>query len=122
MKKAKKTAKTKKHTLGFPVVTTESVPGHATGEYVGFVWGTTVRAKFIGHDILAAVKTLMGGEVWQYTEMINNAKQFVINRMVKNAKALGADAVVNARLGSAQIIPGTIEIFAYGTAVTLKKK
>ena len=122
MKKGKKTTKAKKSSLGFPVVTTEQVPGYVAKEYIGFVWGTTVRAKFIGHDILAAVKTLIGGEVWQYTAMINNAKQFVIARMVKNAKALGADAVVSARLGSAQIIPGTIEIFAYGTAVKLKKK
>jgi uncharacterized protein YbjQ (UPF0145 family) len=107
---------------GIPVLTSDTVPGFEITDYKGYVWGTSVQAKFIGHDILAAVKILLGGEVWQYTRMINQAKQYVIHRLVENAKALGADAVVGVRMGSAQIVPGTVEIFAYGTAVGLKKK
>ncbi|MCD6522718.1 MAG: YbjQ family protein [Candidatus Diapherotrites archaeon] len=104
-----------------PVLTTDFVPGHEIDEYIGFVWGTTVQAKFLGHDIIAALRTLLGGEIWPYTRMINDARRYVIHRMVKNAKAIGADAIVGVRMGTAQVIPGTIDIFAYGTAVKLKK-
>ena len=106
---------------GLPVATTETIPGSTITGYKGYVWGTSVQSKFFGHDILAIIRTLIGGEVWPYTRMINDAKHTVIQRLVKNARALGADAVVGVRMGSAQIMPGTIEIFAYGTAVKLKK-
>jgi len=118
---AKKEKKKKKRIEGIPVLTTDFVPGHEIDEYIGFVWGTTVQAKFLGHDIIAALRTLLGGEIWPYTRMINDARRYVIHRMVKNAKAIGADAIVGVRMGTAQVIPGTIDIFAYGTAVKLKK-
>ena len=107
---------------GVPVSTTDSIPGAEIADYKGYVWGTTVQAKFFGHDILAVFKSLVGGEIWQYTRMINESKQFVVHRLVENAKALGADGIIGVRMGSAQIVPGTVEIFAYGTAVKLKKK
>ena len=110
-----------KELQGLPVATTETIPGSVITGYKGYVWGTSVQSKFFGHDILAIIRTLIGGEVWPYTRMINDAKHAVIQRLVKNARALGADAVVGVRMGSAQIMPGTIEIFAYGTAVKLKK-
>ncbi len=104
------------------VTTTENVPGYEVSEYLGLVWGSSVRAKFIGHDILAVLKTIVGGEVHPYTKMTNEARLDVIRRVVENAKRLGADAVIGFKMNSAQVIPGTIEIMGYGTAVKLKKK
>ena len=106
-----------------PVMTISQVPGYEIKDYKGLVWGTTVRAKFIGKDIIALLRILVGGEVKEYTEMVNEARLIAINKMVANARKLGADAVVKARIGStSQIMPGAVELFAYGTAVTLTKK
>jgi len=107
---------------GIIVTTIDDVPGKQITEYRGYVWGTSVQSKFFGHDILAVLRGLIGGEITQYTVMINDAKHEVIQRIVANARALGADAVVGVRMGSGQVSPGMIEIFAYGTAVKLKKK
>ena len=106
---------------GMPVSTTDTIPGKTIKEYKGYVWGTTVQSRFFGHDILAIFRSLIGGEIWTYTRMINESKSYVINRLVENAKALGADGVVGVRMGSAQVFPGTVEIYAYGTAVKFKK-
>ncbi|MCD4739751.1 YbjQ family protein [archaeon] len=102
---------------GIPVATSEAIPGYTIKAYKGYVWGTTVKARFIGHDIIAAVKMLIGGEIDQYTNMINEAKLEAVHKMVKNAKALDANAVISVRAGTAQVLPGTVEIFCYGTAV-----
>lgn len=105
------------------IVAGSEVPGKEIDEVKGLVWGTAVRSKFLGKDIIAFLKILSGGEVPEYTEMINKARKDVIKKLVKNAESLGADAVVDMDIGStAQIIPGTVEIFAYGTAVTTKEK
>ncbi len=111
----------KVHTKRVIIATTETVPGYKIDDYLGLVWGTSVRAKFIGHDIIAILKTFIGGEVDPYTRMSNDARMRVIKKVVKNAKGLDADAVVGLRMQTAQIIPGTIEVLAYGTAVKLKK-
>jgi uncharacterized protein YbjQ (UPF0145 family) len=118
----KKKGKVVEEVEGVHVVTSCEVPGFETVETKGFVWGTSVRAAFVGKDILAALHILVGGEIDIYTRMINFAKHEVIKRMVENAKELGANGVVSVRMGTAQIVPGTIEIFAYGTAVTIRKK
>ena len=107
---------------GIPVTTSDWIPGYDINSYKGFVWGTTVRARFVGHDILAAVKTLVGGEIDQYTQMINEARLIATHKMVKNAKDLGANAVIGVHAGTAQILPGTVEIFCYGTAVKVVPK
>ncbi|MBI1974232.1 YbjQ family protein [Candidatus Micrarchaeota archaeon] len=99
------------------IVTTEQVPGFAIKEVRGLVWGTTVRAKFVGKDIIALLRILVGGEVKEYTEMINDARFYVVQRLVENARKLGANAVVGTRFGSLSISPGAAEIFAFGTAV-----
>ncbi|MCK4328084.1 MAG: YbjQ family protein [Candidatus Diapherotrites archaeon] len=104
------------------VTTSDEVPGRQATKYLGYVWGTSVQSKFFGHDVLAVLRGLIGGEITTYTCMINDAKHEVIQRLVANARALGADAVVCVRMGSGQVSPGMIEIFAYGTAVKLKKK
>jgi uncharacterized protein YbjQ (UPF0145 family) len=105
------------------VVTTGFFPGHDVDKVKGIVWGTTVRAKFIGKDVLALLRILVGGEVKEYTNMVNEARLIALKKMVLNAKKLGADAVIQVRIGTvSQILPGAVELFAYGTAVTLKKK
>ena len=108
---------------GVQVVTTQELPGHEIKDVKGLVWGTTVRARFLGKDIIAILRVFAGGEIPEYTEMINKARLDVIKKMVRNARSMGANAVVGMRIGStAQIVPGTVEIFAYGTAVVVKPK
>lgn len=82
--------------------------------------GNTVRSKHIGRDLMAGFKTIVGGEVRGYTEMLNDARQEATQRMVDSARALGADAVVNVRFTTSAIAQGMSEMLAYGTAVNLQ--
>lgn len=103
------------------VVTTEELPGYNIKEVKGLVWGTTVRSKFVGKDILALLRILVGGEIPEYVEMINEAKRYVIEKMVSNAKLLGANAVIETRINTtSQVVPGAVEICVYGTAVVVE--
>lgn len=102
------------------VVTTEIIEGKKIKEVIGLVKGSTVRAKHIGRDIGAALKTLVGGEITGYTEMMNESRKVAIGRMVDEAKAKGANAIVGMRLQSAAVMQGASEIMAYGTAVVIK--
>lgn len=86
-------------------------------EALGMVKGTVVQSKNFGKDFMAAMKTLVGGEIVGYTEMLNEARQIAVKRMVDEAKELGADAVVGVRYGSSQVMSGAAEVIAYGTAV-----
>ena len=95
------------------------VPGKEI-EALGMVKGTVVQSKNIGRDFMAGMKTLVGGEIVGYTEMLIEARQIATKRMVDEAQALGADAVVNVRYGSAAVMQGAAEVIAYGTAVKLK--
>lgn len=96
----------------------ESIPGVEV-EALGMVQGTIVQSKNIGRDFMAGMKTLVGGEIVGYTEMLNEARQIAIKRMVDEAKMLGADAVVGVKYGSSQVMQGAAEIIAYGTAVKI---
>lgn len=96
------------------------VPGREI-EALGIVKGTVVKAKNFGNDFLAGMKTLVGGEIESYTQMLNEARQLATKRMVDDAEAMGADAVVNIRFTSASIMQGAAEITAYGTAVRYLK-
>ena len=88
-------------------------------EPLGMVKGTVVQSKNIGRDFMAGMKTLVGGEIVGYTEMLVEARQIATQRMVDEAEALGADAVINIRFGSAAVMQGAAEVIAYGTAVKL---
>jgi len=90
-------------------------------EVLGLVKGSTIRAKHIGKDILAGFRQLVGGEVKEYTEMLQEARQQAQDRMVEEAKKLGANAVIGVRFGTSQVMQSAAEIVAYGTAVKLKK-
>ena len=96
----------------------EHIPGKQI-EALGIVKGSVVQSKNFGKDFMAGMKTLVGGEITGYTEMLNEARQIATKRMVDEAQALGADAIVNVRYASSSLMQGAAEITAYGTAVRI---
>ena len=98
------------------LVTTEYINGKET-EMLGIVKGTTIQSVHIGKDIGSAFKTLVGGELQSYNEMLNKARALATERMVREAEALGADAVVGVRYASSSVMQGAAEVMVYGTAV-----
>ena len=98
----------------------ESVPGRQIREHYGLVSGSTVRAKHIGRDFMAGLKNLVGGELQGYTELLGDARQQATERMVAQARELGANAVINVRFSTSSIAQGAAEIYVYGTAVRLE--
>ena len=101
-------------------VTTDSIPGREIVEAIGVVRGSTIRAKHVGKDIMAGLRMLVGGEVKEYTEMLTEARNESMRRMEAQAEKIGADAVVNLRYMTSQVMTGAAEMLAYGTAVKLK--
>jgi len=99
------------------LTTLEGVPGRSIVKHFGVVQGSTVRAKHLGKDILAGLKNIVGGELKGYTELLQEARQEALNRMVREASMMGANAVVNIRFATSSVAAGAAEIFAYGTAV-----
>lgn len=99
---------------------TETVPGREIAEILGIVTGNVVQTKHVGKDIMAAFKSVIGGEITSYTEMLTEARQKAIIRMVVAAREMEADAVVNLRFTTSSIMSNASEILAYGTAVKLK--
>ena len=101
------------------LVNIDYIPGKEF-EVLGIVKGTVVQSKNFGKDFMAGMKTLVGGEIVGYTEMLNEARQIATKRMVDEAEALNADAVVNIKYGSSAVMQGAAEVIAYGTAVRFK--
>ena len=101
------------------LITLNYVPGKEI-EALGIVKGTTVQTKNFGKDFMSCMKTLVGGELSAYTEMLNEARQIATKRMVDEAESMGADAVINIRYGSASMMQGAAEVVVYGTAVKFK--
>ncbi len=99
----------------------EYIP-NAEIEALGMVKGTIVQTKNVGKDFMAGMKTLVGGEIVGYTQMLEEARQIAVKRMVDEAKALGADAIIGVRYGSSQVMTGAAEVIAYGTAVRILSK
>ncbi|MEW6446717.1 MAG: YbjQ family protein [Bacillota bacterium] len=102
------------------VTTTEMIPGREIVETLGVVMGSTVRARWFGRDVAAALKQLVGGEIKSYTDMMEAAREQALNRLEEEAAKIGADAVVAVRFASTQVMTGAAEILAYGTAVRLQ--
>ncbi|MDQ0338052.1 uncharacterized protein YbjQ (UPF0145 family) [Caldalkalibacillus uzonensis] len=102
------------------IVTTDTVPNRQIKEVIGYVKGNTIQARHIGSDIMAALKGIVGGEIKQYDELLNRARQVAISRMVQEAEAKGANAIVGFRLHSSTVMSGASEIIAYGTAVVIE--
>ena len=102
------------------ITTTETIPNKEVAEILGVCRGSTVRARNIGRDIFAGLKNIVGGEIEEYTKLQAESREQAIQRMIKDAEELGADAIINMRLTTAMIMQGTAEILAYGTSVKLK--
>ena len=99
---------------------TEEIPGQRIVEFYGVVTGSTVRAKHIGRDFAAGLKNVLGGELKGYTELLQEARQEALNRMMEQARSVGANAVINVRFATSSIAQGAAELFAYGTAVKVE--
>ena len=100
------------------LLTVDYIPGEEL-EVLGIVNGTIVQSKHIGRDLMAGMKTIIGGEIVGYTEMLIEARQIATKRMVDEAEELGADAVIGLRYGSSQVMDTAAEVLAYGTAVKI---
>jgi len=103
------------------LATTERIEGREVAETLGLVRGNTIRARHIGRDLMAGLRTLVGGEIKEYTAMLDQARDQAIERMVKQAESRGADAVIAIRFTTSQTMQAAAEILAYGTAVRLKE-
>jgi len=91
-------------------------------ETLGMVKGNTIRARHVGKDILAGLRTIVGGEITEYTKMIAESREQALDRMISDAKLMGADGIVCIRFTTSAVMQGAAELFAFGTAVKLKKK
>jgi uncharacterized protein YbjQ (UPF0145 family) len=103
------------------IVNTETVPGYEISELCGLVQGNTIRAKHVGRDIAASLKNIVGGELKGYTELLTEARREAVERMMAQAQQLRADAIVNVRFSTSSITQGAAELYAYGTAVRLRR-
>lgn len=103
------------------LVTTSDIPGSRITESLGLVRGNTIRSRHLGRDILAMLRNLAGGEIREYTKMMAEAREQAIDRMVEEAEALGADAVVMVRFQNTEVMAGAAEMMCYGTAVRLER-
>ena len=102
------------------ITNTETIPQREIIEILGIARGSTVRARNIGRDIFAGLKNIIGGEIEEYTKLQAQSREQAMQRLVQDAANLGADAVVNVRFNTSQIMQGASEMLAYGTAVKLK--
>ncbi len=98
----------------------ELVPGKRISKHLGLVQGSTVRSKHVGRDFMAGLKNIFGGELKGYTELLQDAREEAIARMIEQASSVGANAVLNVRFSTSSITSGAAELFAYGSAVVLE--
>ena len=108
---------------GKPMIVTniETIPGKRIVEHFGMVSGNTIRAKHIGRDIMASLKNIVGGELKGYTKLLQESRLQATSRMIRQAEALGANAVVNVRFSTSSIAQGAAELYVYGTAVRVEQ-
>jgi len=102
------------------VTNIEIIPGKRITEHMGLVQGSSVRAKHVGRDIMAGLKNIFGGELKGYTELLQESREEAMQRMIQQAEAIGANAVLNVRFSTSSVAAGAAELFAYGTAVVLE--
>lgn len=100
--------------------TTSTIPGLRVSRTHGLVRGSTIRSRHLGRDILAFLRNLIGGEIHEYSSMLGEAREQAIDRMIDEARTLGANAVVCVRFQTSQVVSGAAELLCYGTAVTLE--
>jgi uncharacterized protein YbjQ (UPF0145 family) len=99
------------------VVTTEQIEGKRIIETLGLVRGSTIRARHVGHDIMAQLRNIVGGEIKDYTVMLAQSREEALQRMIEQAEKMGANAIVGARFVTSMVMSGAAEMIAYGTAV-----
>lgn len=97
----------------------ETIPGRTITRHLGMVQGNTVRAKHVGRDIMAGFKNIVGGELRGYTELLTESREESVDRMVAEARALGANAILNVRFSTSSVSAGASELYVYGTAVVV---
>lgn len=102
------------------LATTENVSGHQVLRTLGLVRGSSVRVRHIGRDIMASLRNLAGGEVYEYTKLLAEAREQAVDRMIAEAHALGANGILAIRFQSAEVSKGAAEMLCYGTAVVLR--
>jgi uncharacterized protein YbjQ (UPF0145 family) len=102
------------------ITSSETIAGKEIVQTLGLVRGNTIRAKHIGKDIIAGLRTIIGGEITEYTEALSEAREVAIQRMTKEAESMEADAIISVRFTTSQVISGAAELMAYGTAVKTK--
>jgi len=102
------------------VTTTESVAGHRVVRSLGLVRGNTIRARHVGKDIMAGFRNIVGGEISEYTKLLGEAREQSMDRMVEEATALGANAIIMVRFSTSQVMSGAAELLVYGTAVVVE--
>ncbi|MCB9741328.1 MAG: YbjQ family protein [Alphaproteobacteria bacterium] len=105
---------------GLPIYTLEQVPGYRVVRVIGLVRGNTIRARHIGNDIMAGLRTLVGGEISEYTKMMAESREQALDRMRAEALERGANAVIGVRITTSTVMQGAAEILSYGTAVVLE--
>ncbi|MBL4853449.1 MAG: YbjQ family protein [Robiginitomaculum sp.] len=97
----------------------ETLPGRTIVKHLGMVQGNTVRAKHVGRDIMAGLKNIVGGELTGYTELLTESREESVSRMIEEARALGANAILNVRFSTSSVSAGASELYVYGTAVVV---
>lgn len=105
---------------GLILATTETIPGYRIVKVIGLVRGNTIRARHVGNDILAAFRTLVGGEITEYTKMMAESREQSLDRMRNQARLRGANAVIGMRVTTSTVMAGAAEILAYGTGVVIE--
>lgn len=102
------------------IVTSDQIEGKKIVQTLGLVKGSSIRARHVGRDIMAGLRSLIGGEIPEYTQMLAQARELAIQRMVTEAEKLGANAIVGVRFTTSMVMSGAAEMLAYGTAVVMK--
>ena len=102
------------------VVTTDKIEGKQIVKMLGMVRGSTIRARHIGHDVMAGLRNIVGGEITDYTKMLAESREQAIQRMVQEAEGMGANAIVGTRFVTSMVMSGASELLAYGTAVVIE--
>ena len=104
------------------ITTQDNFDDYKISKTLGLVKGNTIRARHVGKDIMAGLRTIVGGEITEYTKMLAESREQAYDRMVSSAKELGADGIVCVRFTTSSVMAGAAELLAYGTAVKLTKK
>ncbi len=102
------------------VTNIESVPGKTVTEHYGLVSGSSIRAKHVGRDLMASLKNIVGGELKGYTQLLQESRKQAMDRMIEEARLMGANAIINVRFSTSSVAQGAAELYAYGTAVRVK--